>query len=347
MPGHTRSSITDHNTHRIATRKSTRWAASLVVTVALTLPALYHSSQALEPRPATPKPGTVAPTLGGAQPGGPAAPAGRVVPPPTRPPSAGSTPRTTPLVGPTPDLTAVANAIGMRAKSLTLLITVRPGLSLTQAVTISIAYISPAGGVERLTQSYVAATGNRFLRHDPEGDGKPRLVHLDITLTEPKQGGGIYSFNMPDDVYLDPLYDVSIGPLQIFNGTPCRFYDTRIVFKWLRPDLNGTEADFDQPELDFHMGWGKVFAINEFAWARAEVSASANLHTPVLGFNAWCWEPGFSFRYNFGLNSTRSVNLVPGKSQTVKGNLTAVNDASNKAGFEYPITYTLRWYPYL
>src|SRR5207249_4100391 len=61
--------------------------------------------------------------------------------------------------------------------------------------------------------TYAASTGNRFLRVDPEGNGQPRRVHLDITLSEPNPAGGVYNYNVPTDMNLDPLYDVAIGPL--------------------------------------------------------------------------------------------------------------------------------------
>ena len=91
--------------------------------------------------------------------------------------------------GPTQNITKVANAVQVKAKSLTIQVTVAPGLALTQPVTISIAFVGQSAN--RLTQPYVAATGNRFLYNDPEGNGQPRLAHVDMTLTEPKPGGGL------------------------------------------------------------------------------------------------------------------------------------------------------------
>lgn len=127
--------------------------------------------------------------------------------------------------GPTPAITAVANAITVERKSLDILVSVaplltrgetaavaRPGGSL-YPVTISIAFISTVGA-ERQTQAYSALAGNRFVHADPEAEGQPRSVHLDITLSEPNPKGGEYSFNVPFDVELDPLYDVVVYPLE-------------------------------------------------------------------------------------------------------------------------------------
>jgi hypothetical protein len=247
-------------------------------------------------------------------------------------------------VGPTEDLTKIANALAWYHKSLTTLITVKPGLALTQPVTISIGYFSPAGygpgSPERLTQSYVASSGNRFLRLDPEGDGHLRRVHLDITLSEPKPGGGVYSYNVPVDMDLDPLYDVAISPLQFSLLDTCNIVgDTEIDFYWYSPDA--------QPHKNtFHTVGGRDVTIGPFAWTHAEVGASANLHPPTflfrtvntLDFN----DPAFG---NFapGLYPSKS-NLVPGKTQTNKGNLTAQNENGCRAYVQYPSTYTLRWY---
>ena len=68
-------------------------------------------------------------------------------------------------IAPTDNITKVANAIQIQAKSLNALISILPGLALSKPVTISIAYISPrpAAGNERRTQTYVPSAGNKFL----------------------------------------------------------------------------------------------------------------------------------------------------------------------------------------
>ena len=47
--------------------------------------------------------------------------------------------------GPTANITTVANALGWYHKSLTTLVSIKAGLNLTRPITISIAYLSPAG----------------------------------------------------------------------------------------------------------------------------------------------------------------------------------------------------------
>ena len=137
---------------------------------------------------------------------------------------------------PPSNLTLVANAIELRDKSLTTLVTVAPGLALTQPVEISIGYFSPMKSA-RITQSYVAANGNRFLYNDLEGDGQPRLMRLDISLREPKPAVGFYTFAFSLQANLDPLYDVAISPLLFTLLTDCDWFgDSEIKFHWYSPD---------------------------------------------------------------------------------------------------------------
>jgi hypothetical protein len=67
-------------------------------------------------------------------------------------------------IGPTNNITKVANAIQVQAKSLNTFVSISPGLALSKSVTISIAYLSPrpVAGNERKTQTYVPSAGNRF-----------------------------------------------------------------------------------------------------------------------------------------------------------------------------------------
>ena len=249
------------------------------------------------------------------------------------PPSPGSGPH--PIMGPTDNITKVANAIAMRHKSLTVLIVVNPGLQLTQPVTISIGF-SGYGGT-RQTQDYVASTGNHFLYNDPEGNAKPRQAFAAVTLTEPKPGGGLYSFSPPPwNVMLDPLYDVSIGPLAFTLFTGCTLIgNDDIKFSWLSPDKVDHHAEFLTRS-------GEHTTIPGFAWFRAEASASANLIPPVMSFETPC----VTACYIPGAPPLPTTNLVPGIRRQVVTSLEEIR-GSCSASAQYNITYTLRWYPYL
>lgn len=53
-----------------------------------------------------------------------------------------------------------------------------------------------------------------------------------------------------------------------------------------------------------------------------------------------------NFEKKFATWIPAGPNLVPGKTQKIKGNRKAENDAC-RLYFEYTITYSLRFYPYL
>jgi len=246
------------------------------------------------------------------------------------------------FVGATDNITRVGRAIQVRAKSLTMLVTVGAGVSVTQPVTISIAL--GGYGPTRQTQSYVPSTGNRFLYNDPEGDGKPRRAFADITLTEPKPGGGVYTSTIPGSVMLDPLYDVTIGPLSFTLFTNCaRFGDSDIKLAWTSPDES-------QKGFSFKTKAGKHVTVSGFAWSRAEVSGSAKLVPPRMSFHGgkfWPCFPGSCFTPGTYGGSSPPPNLVPGKTRQVVTSLKEVSHGKCTASSQYDITYKLRWYPYL
>lgn len=238
---------------------------------------------------------------------------------------------------PTPTLTEIANALQIRHKSLTTLITVSPNLPVSRPVDISIGYSSPAG-IQRITQSYVRATGNRFLYNDQEGDGKPRRMTVSITLSEPNPGGQTYTFPLNMQVDLDPLYDVRISPLQFSLISGCDAVGrSEIWLYWQSPD-----RQILQQHVSTRPGQG--ITLERFQWARAEVSASQKLvREAIVGFVD---EDYVNFEKKFATWIPGGPDLVPGKTQKLKGNRKAENDAC-RLYFEYSITYSLRFYPYL
>jgi hypothetical protein len=231
----------------------------------------------------------------------------------------------------------------MRHKSLTMLVVYNPGAVLTQPVTISILF-NTGHNKQRITQTYVASTGNQFLYNDPEGDGKPRSAQLVITFTEPNPAGGVYSFTLTANVMLDPLYDVQLSPL-IFTAKDCRVsiigvpVSSDTTFWWTSPDRVSHEWKFSA-EKD------KPVSISAFAWARAEVSTSANLVLPTLDFRSpeVCL-PGGCFHHGV---VPGNQPLVPGVSRRIDGSLTSYAGTGNcTALVQYTMTYTLRFYPFL
>lgn len=308
MSGHMQSPITDHHLQRVAIRKNTRWGAILVGMVAL-VTAFAVAAQA----------GV------------------------TRPPVTGPLPRTLApltLVGPTPDLTAVANAISRSHKSLEIVVTVKPGLALKGPVTISLRFINSAGVPKVVTQCYVASTGNRFVFHDVERNGQPRRVSMTAALSQDKLrvGDKGYSFTMPGPWYfdLDPLFDVAITPLRFTMTSKCdRFGKSEIVFSWTSPEGGFREKKFSTTK-------GNRVTISEFAWTRQEASASAKLFWPQWAF--YESDPAISGAYLGGFPPP-TIKLLPGSSGYVGRSLTAGRGQSGcTADIAFDITIRVRKY---
>lgn len=305
---HMRLSITGHNPQRVAVRKNTRWGAILVVMAALV------SAFAV------------------------AAQAGVVRPPVTGPRATTLAPLT--LVAPTPDLTAVANAISRSHKSLEIVVTVKSGLALTGPVTISIRFINSAAVPKVVTQCYVPSTGNRFVFHDIEGNGQPRRVGMQATLSQDKHilGDAGYSFTMPGPWYfdLDPLFDVAVTPLRFTMTSKCdRFGKSEVVFSWTSPEGGYREKKFSTTK-------GNTVTISEFAWTRQEASASANLFWPQWAF--YESDPAISGAYLGGFPPP-TIKLLPGSSGYVGRSLTAGRGQSGcSAKTEFDITIRVRKY---
>ena len=242
-------------------------------------------------------------------------------------------------VGPTADITAVANAISISHRSLEIAVTVKPGLALTNSVTISIWFMNSAAVPKVITQCYVPSTGNRFVFHDVEWHGQPRRVGMQATLSQDKFRLGDAagpSFKIPWYLDLDPLYDITISRLGFFLRDDCDLVgDSEIHFEWFSPDDT-------KHAYSFHTSKGKNTFINQFAWARTEVSASARLHYP----NYWFYEhdpvPTSACAYLEPVHSNQP--LVPGVTRDHIEVLKEYHCQGCSAPIEYKITYHLSKY---
>jgi hypothetical protein len=190
------------------------------------------------------------------------------------------------IVGPTPNITAVANAITLRSLSLTTQLTVPGGLAVTKPICMTVFYNSYSGSayLTALYQAYDPTAGNRFVFNDKEGLGTPRQASLKIQLFEPASGGGCgrvlgTGFDLPEmRVNLDPLYDVTVGAIRVTRLTSCPFWMNQdIKARWFSPDNQPREASF-------RLAPQTTYSISESEWVASEVSASANYHVPSLGF---------------------------------------------------------------
>lgn len=263
------------------------------------------------------------------------------------------------FVGPTDNLTKVINALAHKHKSLTSVITTAPGLQLARPVEISILFISPWGTNARLTQPYQPKFGNRFVYNDPEGDGTPRHLRMDIWLTEPKPEGGHYSYTLSWQVDLDPIYDITVSPLTFTLLSNCdsilghSLGNSEIRFRWVYPDAPQNPA---WNRLSFTTTKGRTVSINQFAWSQTELSASViastSLHLPAIRWSEhdphlgtdFEGRPSFSIARLPGKTLDFQFGLFPGQPypgpEENRGN-TCI------ARIQYRITYNLRTYPNL
>ncbi len=178
----------------------------------------------------------------------------------------------------TVNLTKIANALQLRHKSLSMLITAPPGIAVTNPVNIKVTYNSSSSGSRWRQALYNPASGYRDFQNDPEGNRYLRHMTLDILLTEQQPGNQFVNFAIKWEIDLDPLFDVTISPLRFkLNGDCDRIGKSEIRLSWTSPDTALHKKGFS-------MSKGNTVTINEFAWARQEVGASANLLWPQWGF---------------------------------------------------------------
>lgn len=252
---------------------------------------------------------------------------------------------------PTANLTKIANAIEIRGKSLTTMVSVPPGLAITQPVEISVGFYSPASA-NRITQTYSPYIGNRLLSYDAEGDGNGRVMRADITLSEPKPGGGRHTFGLSKTVTLAPLYSVAIGPLSFYLLSACdSIGKNEIYLQWGWPDGKGSETTFGITNTETKV-------INKFSWSKAELNRSKQLRLPSLRFRE---DDNLAVEVYKGYTDCKGIwdqpcanawvptsagPLVLGKSRTVRGTMTEEKKQCT-ALYQYQVQSTLVTYPYL
>jgi len=240
---------------------------------------------------------------------------------------------------PTPNLNLIANALVLKTKSLSILLTAQSGLAVTNPVNIRTTYNSSATGSRWNQYVYDPKTGYRNFHNDPEGNRSKRHMKLDILLTEQQPGNKFVNFPISWEFDLDPLFDVSLTPLRFTLNTSCeRFYegDADIHFLWYAPDATKYR------ERAFQSSKGKTTVINEFAWARQEVSAAANLFFPTFSFYEKDTNVFSPLQYDI---PKPTYKLLPGASGYVGRTL---KDSSGQGGCEasiaFDITISVRQY---
>lgn len=236
---------------------------------------------------------------------------------------------------PTAGLTAMANALTLKTKSLSMLMTAPPGLAVANPINIRTTYNSAVSGSRWNQYVYDPKTGYRNFHNDPEGNRAKRHMKLDILLTEQQPGNMQVNFQFTREIDLDPLFDVSITPLRFKLNNDCdRVGNSEIRFSWRAPDGQ-------QGKRNFSTGKGKTTTINDFAWARQEVSASASLFWPDWAFyESDTFESG-AFLEGFG---TPTLKLLPGAGGYVGRTIQSWHKQSCYADTAFDIVIRVRQY---
>jgi hypothetical protein len=276
---------------------------------------------ALPAAPATADPGPVvdgAPTPAGTAavrlPGGGAA---------TGPTTGANGPASGPGVdAPSNNLAWIAGALESRSRSTTAQLTVPAGIPVTNPVEISVLF-----GDHRISQTYNPATGNRF-RHDlPTLDGTKRRETARVHLVDKAPGGKTYT--MPVQIDIEPLYDVTVSPLDLRILTRCDLVDPVNVEVWWQ-NVEGNVRNWREDVLVS----GRVQPFSE-AWF--EVSAAESLLVPQV---AWHDDDLGGF----------AAPAFPGTGDPLLPGPSWVQDEAGRecnAALTYSKTTTLRTYPNL
>jgi hypothetical protein len=257
------------------------------------------------------------------------------------PPAPGSTQNAPPdpnAGAPTANLRHVANAIEVRAKSVTTVVTLPPGLNLTARVDVSALFDEGAAQAKRVTQTYDNTSGNRLLVHLPTADGQKRRVNLVISLAEVPASGNPLTYAVRAAVDLEPLYDIIVSPLVFTLLGDCDTVGaSEPVVRWRTPD--GADGKWS---LSIH---GRESATNNtFGRTYAEAGQSSNLEEP--SFNMVEQDPDLGIDFH-KLPQRSKKPLLPGKTHRTTITIRADNDQYCEASLKYRVAYVQRQYPNL
>lgn len=187
---------------------------------------------------------------------------------------------------PTLSLGAIQNAIRVTSKSVSVNLRIPPNLPVSVPIEVSVAYISPVQ-THRQTKTYNSSTGLTILYHEPKEDGRPRPMHLDITVRELIPNG--QSFSSSKDFTIIPLFDVSISQLRFTMASFCdRLGKNDITFVWRSPDGRRHEVTFDA-------GAQEEKVVSQFSRGHRQVSTETNLVEPTVQFFERDVVPDFGF----------------------------------------------------
>jgi hypothetical protein len=261
-------------------------------------------------------------------PGIPPAPGGSQNAPPNQNPGAS-----------TANLKKVAGALHLDRKSVTVVVTLPPGLGVTNRVDVSVDF-DERGTSQRITQPYDNTKGNRILANLAEGGGAKRRAEVVISLAEKTSGGSgnaaVYSVRSTVD--LEPLYDIAVSPLSFYLVNDCdEFGESEPHIYFRLPTGQVRDAEFS-------MSGGETFPIGKFAQIYHGVGQSARLGFPTFTFNEDdFFDPVHEF-YSTNPDPNQKP-VLPGTTQKVAFDMYSATDNFCAAKLSYTVTLTLLRYP--
>jgi hypothetical protein len=229
---------------------------------------------------------------------------------------------------PTPNLNRIANALRVREKSVTGVVSVPAGLNLGTPMEISVLF-----GTTRVTQNYANGAGNRLAADFPALDGQKRRENVVITLRE-STGNGYQTYSISYSIDIEPLYDVSFSALTFDLLNDCDFVGAS------EPIIRWVNSDGQDISKAVSMHGGDSVRLPAFVRIYRETGTSADLRLP--GIN---WIEDDAVDTGFYKLPAPEGPLVPGTTRTVTINSTARNDDYCSAQLRYDVTYQLRTYP--
>lgn len=251
------------------------------------------------------------------------------------PPAPGASQNAPPDANPgasTANLKKVANALHLDRRSVTVVVTLPPGLGVTNRVDVSVDF-DERGASRRVTQPYDNTRGNRILADLADGGGARRRAEVVISLSE---ASAVYSVRSTVDV--EPLYDIAVSPLSVYLVNDCdEFGASEPHFYYRLP--NGQARD-----VEISMSGGETYPIGRFAQIYHQVGQSANLGFPTFTFNEDDLFDGVHEFYSTNPDRNQKP-LLPGKSQTVGVDMTSATDNFCAAKLSYTVTMTLLRFP--
>ena len=235
--------------------------------------------------------------------------------------------------GPTNTLTAIANGVSVRAKSVTAVVTVAAGLPVSNPVEVSVLF-----GDRRVTQDYVRSTGLRFLFRFPENGGARRTENILVNLTERAPAGAVpFHFTVPTTI--EPLYDVTFSPLTFHVLS-----DSCTVTCALDPVVAWRDNAGDQYQSVSAVD-GDTRQLTRFARHLTEVGLAGGPPRPGIAWTVWPVDPS---GFHGPAAPSNDGPLLPDVTRTVHFTADgAAGDGFARAEFRYDQTVVLRTYPEL